>query len=333
MSLSKLFPDFSLISRALSKTSCFDRVCSAVFFDRHIMIEIQREILNAALEMLSDMVSRLLVYAFWASVTVLMLASTGSAMDPAYGHWGEWSEMSECSATCGSGTRQATRVFIPGPKAPPREEPYTGTSTFTCTNPDFPECPQDGVWSGWSRWTECTKACGGGERRRKRGCHGIMFGGKDCEGENFEEEKCGKEPCPRLPPHFDMSICTPTGNFTCASGKMCIDAANKCDKKVQCHDGSDEMGCPRWGRSGGLRYDLGGGATSIMKTCVWSCLAALLCGNFHLLTWPRWVTSVCGLISPGTYHSCYLCVVEIQFSALGARYLCVGHTSLSLDSG
>ncbi|KAK3731988.1 hypothetical protein RRG08_015388 [Elysia crispata] len=181
------------------------------------------------------------------------------------GHWTEWSKMSECSATCGSGLTHASRTYIPGPNEPKRKQPFMSYTTFSCTNAALPVCPSDGVWTGWGRWSECTKGCGGGERTRKRDCYDRTEGGKDCEGETFDEEKCNKEPCPRLPAHFDMSVCFPATNFTCASGKMCILAAQKCDSAVQCHDGSDEMGCPRKSRYGNVRYDLRDGASTLPR--------------------------------------------------------------------
>ncbi|RUS90173.1 hypothetical protein EGW08_002052 [Elysia chlorotica] len=178
------------------------------------------------------------------------------------GYWTEWSEVSECSATCGSGTRRISRTYIPGPDDPTYEEPYMAYKTFTCNNVAFPLCPSNGVWSGWGPWSECTNGCGGGERKRRRTCSKDPAG-KDCEGDNFDEEKCNKEPCPRLPAHFDMSQCLPDKNFTCASGKMCIPAAHKCDSTVQCHDGTDEMGCPPKPRWGNVRYDLRDGAPTL----------------------------------------------------------------------
>lgn len=192
------------------------------------------------------------------------------------GHWTEWSDLSECSATCGSGQIRSTRTYIPGPNERAGKEPYTAIRTYTCTNSDYPQCPMNGVWSGWSAWSDCTKGCGGGERKRKRGCYGRTEGGKECEGDDFDEEKCNKEPCPRLPPGFDVSQCSEAANFTCASGKMCVAQDQKCDGTVQCHDGTDELKCPVKTRWGQVRYDLRDGAPTQSKLALWLSLVCFL---------------------------------------------------------
>ncbi|GFS02890.1 hemicentin-1, partial [Elysia marginata] len=219
------------------------------------------------------METRKLCLAFAASslafTVVLLNPVSANTNNDGKGHWTEWTEMSECSATCGSGTSRASRTYIPGPNDKVGKEPFMAYRTFTCTNSALPQCPRNGMWTGWSSWSDCTKACGGGERKRKRSCYGMSEGGKDCEGENFDEEKCSKEPCPRLPPHFDMSKCSAEANFTCASGKMCIASAQKCDSTVQCHDGSDELKCPVKSGWGSVRYDLRDGAPTQSKAGLW----------------------------------------------------------------
>ncbi|CAG5114869.1 unnamed protein product [Candidula unifasciata] len=198
-------------------------------------------------------------------VTLLILVfhslSPVEASDDTKGHWGPWGPLSPCSVTCGSGIANMERVWIPGPDeqdAKSFKNPFTFTQVFSCTDETYPECPQNGTWSGWGAWSGCTKACGGGIRERHRECRGQMYGGRPCEGDKFGKEDCNREPCPPLPRGFDMSQCEEEANFTCSSQKMCIPISQKCDSTVQCHDGSDEDSCPSfsilWGNN--IRYDL-----------------------------------------------------------------------------
>ncbi|KAK7089982.1 coadhesin-like [Littorina saxatilis] len=158
------------------------------------------------------------------------------------GGWGEWGEFSGCSKSCGMGLRTRMRSWYPGENEPAMEEPFTNTEQFTCYEVD---CPQNGTWSMWGMWGECTAACGGGQRKRHRDCNNPppANGGAKCKGEKFDEEDCGPEPCPETPPNFNMSKCDPKKNFTCKNNAMCTDSLHRCDQKVQCSDGSDEMGC------------------------------------------------------------------------------------------
>ena len=59
-----------------------------------------------------------------------------------------------------------------------------------------------GDWNSWSSWSDCSAACGGGkkERRRQRQCDSPKpsNGGNDCEGDGTEEdtEICNTNACP-----------------------------------------------------------------------------------------------------------------------------------------
>ncbi|CAL1545787.1 unnamed protein product [Lymnaea stagnalis] len=178
------------------------------------------------------------------------------------GEWGEWGPLSPCSVTCGIGSMVKQRVWIHGPDENIIDEnPWTSSQSYTCTDETFSICPEDGQWTAWDSWSGCTKACGEGKRERQRFCQGPNYGGKPCDGENFDKESCNKEPCPPLPKKFDLTQCKENTNFTCTSGKMCIPINQRCDSVVQCHDGSDEIGCNSikslWGN--GVYYDLSRG--------------------------------------------------------------------------
>ncbi|XP_005106798.2 adhesion G protein-coupled receptor B2 [Aplysia californica] len=192
-----------------------------------------------------------------ALLCLMLCVCMVSGQQQQQGHWGEWGNVSPCSVTCGEGIQEKVRVWIPGPTEPRRDKPFTSTRTYSCSSQRFPECPTDGQWSVWYYATQCTTMCGGGTRQRERVCVGIANGGKGCEGEKEEVEDCNKEPCPILPPNFDLSQCVQGTNFTCDSGKMCVPIGQRCDRLLHCHDGSDERNCTvthTWGPGDGASF-------------------------------------------------------------------------------
>ena len=56
----------------------------------------------------------------------------------------------------------------------------------------------DGSWSQWGDWSECSKTCGNGEKKRVRKCDNPrpQHGGKLCVGDEQEVQACEKKKCP-----------------------------------------------------------------------------------------------------------------------------------------
>ncbi len=51
-------------------------------------------------------------------------------------------------------------------------------------------------WGQWSDWSECSKPCGGGVRRRTRDCLSAECVKDNYEREGVWEESCNTDPCP-----------------------------------------------------------------------------------------------------------------------------------------
>ena len=104
------------------------------------------------------------------------------------GNWSLWGKWGKCSAMCGVGIQQRTRICNNPPPL------YGGGDCFgspigerECKTGVF--CPIDGGWGKWSKYSVCNVKCGIGVQKRFRKCDSPMpkFGGLDCKG-HFEEE-------------------------------------------------------------------------------------------------------------------------------------------------
>ncbi|XP_052105775.1 SCO-spondin-like [Mytilus californianus] len=115
---------------------------------------------------------------------------------PINGMWSEWSPWNDCSGSCGGGRKERSRSCSnPRPKYGGRACVGDKISSSICN--DKP-CPVDGSWSEWNVWTDCSLSCDGGIKTRLRTCSNPepKFGGKGCNGNEEESNKCGVEFCP-----------------------------------------------------------------------------------------------------------------------------------------
>ncbi|XP_049614698.1 A disintegrin and metalloproteinase with thrombospondin motifs 14 isoform X2 [Syngnathus scovelli] len=55
----------------------------------------------------------------------------------------------------------------------------------------------DGNWSAWSKFSSCSRTCGGGVRSRSRQCTDPppAYGGRECPGSAFDYQMCNTEEC------------------------------------------------------------------------------------------------------------------------------------------
>lgn len=151
--------------------------------------------------------------------------------------WSPWSGWTSCSVTCGYGDsfRQAHWLDKDGQRVNETAREHMG-----CYIPK--SCPVNGNWTIWSGWYWCSSVCGPGRQERYRYCVNPKpaNGGLPCSGLANESRACEVQPCPTIPPSFRLSDCADE-DFMCDSGLQCVPAAQRCDRTLHCHDGSDEV--------------------------------------------------------------------------------------------
>jgi hypothetical protein len=108
-----------------------------------------------------------------------------------------WSRFSACSADCGGGVRERMRKV----KVHPR---YDGkpcgdlTETEAC---NMQACDRDCKLGHWSKYSACTRACGGGEKFSKRVVKVAAVGKGKCpkpkSKRRLKKLKCNTQECPR----------------------------------------------------------------------------------------------------------------------------------------
>lgn len=125
-------------------------------------------------------------------------AECGMDPCPVDGGYSKWSSYSTCSAECGAGTQVRSRECNnPAPAHGGKTCDGLGLKeeSRTCK---IKECPVDGGFDQWSKFSPCTKKCGGGSHVRVRMCTkpAPAHGGKNCVGETQQVEECNTDPCP-----------------------------------------------------------------------------------------------------------------------------------------
>lgn len=108
--------------------------------------------------------------------------------------WAEWQHWGACSLTCGGGQR--TRNRSPEQIAKHGGDHCVGDSRGV-DNCNVSPCPVNCKLGEWQEWDECSKTCGGGDRKRSRDTKvEAANGGVECAGELEETGKCATDECP-----------------------------------------------------------------------------------------------------------------------------------------
>jgi len=57
---------------------------------------------------------------------------------------------------------------------------------------------ENGTWSIWTEWGNCSASCASGSMSRTRVCTGPFYGGLDCQGSATDTSLCNEHPCPGI---------------------------------------------------------------------------------------------------------------------------------------
>ncbi|XP_078490118.1 uncharacterized protein LOC100185217 isoform X2 [Ciona intestinalis] len=183
---------------------------------------------------------------------------------PAWNDWGNWGE---CTASCGGGTREATRTCNTFGQA---GATCSGAATKSEACNATP-CP---TWNEW-QWSSCSVECGGGTRTGTRTCnkHG---GTLECTGSATTSESCGNAACvgASWADFGAWSACTASCNGgtrtrtrSCNQGSI---GSNGCPSGGESEsEPCNTFGCPTWNDMvwGDCSVTCGGGTRTGTRTC------------------------------------------------------------------
>eukprot|EP00397_Hematodinium_sp_SG-2012_P000943 GEMP01000944.1.p1 GENE.GEMP01000944.1~~GEMP01000944.1.p1 ORF type:complete len:1628 (+),score=304.02 GEMP01000944.1:2-4885(+) len=109
-----------------------------------------------------------------------------------------WSIWGDCSLSCGGGQQYRTRMVqahAEGSGKPCKGymKEITACNTFTCVA----QLKQDCRWAAWDLWSDCSRTCDGGQKRRERNIVAdARYGGKPCDFKaSMELFSCNTHPC------------------------------------------------------------------------------------------------------------------------------------------
>nr|XP_039268384.1 hemicentin-1-like [Styela clava] len=136
--------------------------------------------------------------------------------------WSGWSPYSKCPVTCGGGMQKSTRKCING--TPGKDCIGNAERERVCGTSD---CSVS--FSDWSRWTTCSKPCGGGTQTRSRSCPKEnctpdSFGSRTTQSRRCNSDGCDGEWTAWSPWDVCSTTCGPGTRKrirTCHGGSKC----------------------------------------------------------------------------------------------------------------
>jgi len=163
-------------------------------------------------------------------------------VDCQVGEWGGWSQ---CSAECGGGVRERTRdIIVPAQHG---GEPCPATDDETSCH--MGACDANCELSDWSKWSQCSKACGGGVLRRQKSIDTPAKGTGKCWGpetwKRLRFRRCNSYSCNYLLRRITRGS-APRDFLRCSSA---VDV-------TLLIDGSGSLGSYGWSKSKELAADL-----------------------------------------------------------------------------
>merc|ERR1719481_238398 len=117
------------------------------------------------------------------------------AVNGGWSGWGRWSGCGKCIGGRLSGTQYRGRnCNNPTPKNGGRRCSGGNRQSRNC---NIHRCVINGGWSGWGRWSGCSRKCNGGTQDRRRYCNNPApkYGGRRCPGGNSQWRRCNTKPC------------------------------------------------------------------------------------------------------------------------------------------
>uniref|UniRef100_H2Y1T3 Peptidase S1 domain-containing protein n=1 Tax=Ciona intestinalis TaxID=7719 RepID=H2Y1T3_CIOIN len=196
---------------------------------------------------------------------------------PGWNNWGNWGE---CTASCGGGTREATRTCNTFGQAGATCSGDATKSEACNTTP----CPTWGAsWGDFGAWSACTASCNGGTRTRTRSCNQGSIGSNGCpSGGESELEPCNTFGCPRSSTgSWDEWTNSGGCSLTCGGGtqqqtRTCTGGtagAGGCPGSSTQTIACNQQACPPqgswsgWSNSGTCTVTCGGGTQQQIRTC------------------------------------------------------------------
>uniref|UniRef100_A0A7M5WIZ1 Hemicentin-1 n=1 Tax=Clytia hemisphaerica TaxID=252671 RepID=A0A7M5WIZ1_9CNID len=117
---------------------------------------------------------------------------------PVDGGYTEWSMFGPCSSLCGLGTQTRSRNCTNPIPMHGGKICADGAVQVEGKSCKLKECPVDGQWGPFTKYSECSASCGFGNQTRSRRCDNPapQHGGDNCLGDSIQSRACKVEECP-----------------------------------------------------------------------------------------------------------------------------------------